>query len=174
MTTYRFELTLSGDVAGSVDALYEAGWDDAGVSGDDFGGSAEFDRDAPSAVHAVASAIEQAENAGLTVTGVSEDLVTLGEIAERAGRTLAAVDNWVHGRRGPGSFPDPRVPRARAALYSWADVATWLSTHGLAEISDADLEIARACVIIDAALKTRDGLRRLPAAERRRVARLVA
>jgi hypothetical protein len=174
VTVYRFELKLKGDVASSIDALFEAGWDDAGISGDDVGGSAEFDREAASAVGAVTSAIEQAEQVGLEVTGVTEDLVTLSEIADRAGRTLAAVDNWVHARRGPGGFPEPRTPRPRAALYSWAEVSAWLSTHNFADIDQADTEVAEACAVIDAALRTRDGLRRLPAAERNQVARLVA
>jgi hypothetical protein len=174
MPTYVFELHLAGDVDDSIDALYEAGWDDATVSGDHKGGTAGFYRESGTAVQALVSAIEQAEECGLEVIGVSEDLATLREIAERTGRTLAAVDNWVKGRRGPGGFPEPRVARRRAALYSWADVSTWLSTHGVVEINPIVREVAHACAIIDAAIRTRRGIRDLPSEDRRKVVRLVA
>jgi hypothetical protein len=174
MAHYRFELHFLGNVEAVIDALYEAGWDDAGVSGDHRGGSAEFVREATSAIAAVTSAIEQAERCGLEVTGVTEDLVTLADIAERTGRTLAAVDLWVRGRRGPGDFPAPRVPRARAAMFSWAEVATWLSDAGLIDVDETTVEMARSCALIDSALRTRRGLRQVPPDERHRVACLVA
>jgi hypothetical protein len=158
MPTYSFEVHFTGPAGGDVltDALYEAGWDDATVSFNaDTGGvgHAAFDRDAPSAIEAIVSAIEQGRDAGLDVTGVRDDMVSLGEIAERVGRTLAAVDHWVRGRRGPGGFPAPRVPRARAALWSWAEVAEWLVAGGLAEIPPEDIETARICRAVDMVLK---------------------
>ncbi|NEE01976.1 hypothetical protein [Phytoactinopolyspora halotolerans] len=174
MPFYVFELELVGNIDESLDALYEAGYDDAVVGGDERGGSAGFDREAGSAIEAIMSAIDQAEACGLEVVGVTEDLVTLGEIAERAGRTLAAVENWVKGRRGPGGFPEPRVPRPRAALYSWADVSTWLSAGGVVEINPVVLETAHACSVIDAAIRTRRGLRDLPDEDRAKVVQLVA
>ncbi|WP_129663695.1 helix-turn-helix transcriptional regulator [Phytoactinopolyspora endophytica] len=174
MPVYVFEVELVGNIDESLDALFEAGYDDALVRGDDRGGSAGFDREAGTAIEAIVSAIDQAEACGLEVVGVTEDLVTLGEIAERTGRTLAAVENWVKGRRGPGDFPEPRVPRPRAALYSWADVATWLSVHEVFEINPVDLETAHACTVIDAAIRTRRGLRTIPQPDRDRIVKLVA
>lgn len=174
MTAYRFELRLTGNVEAAVDALYEAGWNDAGVSCDATSGSAEFVREAGSAIEAITSAIEQAEACGLEVTGVTEDLVTLSEIAERTDRTLASVDHWVRGRRGPGGFPPPRVARSRASLYSWTDVTTWLSGHDVVDLDVSVREVARACALVDAALRTRQGLRALPQEHRELVARLVA
>lgn len=158
MPIYGFELHFTGTAGGDtlIDALHEAGWNDATVSFDaDQGGEgfASFDRAAKSALDAIVSAVEQGQACGLDVTGVNDDLVTLGEIADRIGRTLAAVDHWVHGRRGPGDFPSPRVPRDRAALWSWADVAGWLATHGLADIAPEDLETAQICRAVDMVLR---------------------
>lgn len=175
MPTYVFEVHFTGDLEAVIDDLYEAGWDDATVSGTGRGGHAGFYREAGTAVEAVISAIRQAESCGLEVTGVTEDLVTLGEIAERTDRTLAAVENWVKGRRGPGGFPEPRVARGRAALYSWADVSTWLSVQGIVDVKSSEIEMAHACSLIDAALRTRRALRELPHEDdRQRVVQLVS
>jgi hypothetical protein len=154
MPTYTFEVHFTGPAGGDAlfDVMYEAGWGDGTVSFDgDFGGqgSTIFHREAPSAVEAIVSAIKQGQSCGLDVTGVTSDVVTLGEIAERTGRTLAAVDHWVHGRRGPGGFPAPQVPRPRAALWSWAEVADWLVANRMAAVPAEDIEVARACRAID-------------------------
>lgn len=157
MDVYCFELYFAAPPGEQViDALYEAGWDDATVSFDpDAGGAgiAAFDREAGSAVEAIASAIRQGRAAGVEISGVSEDLVALTEVAERAGRTLATADHWAAGRRGPGNFPEPKIRRARASLYSWAQVASWLHEHHLADVSLADVETARVCQIADSLVK---------------------
>ncbi|MCD0443463.1 hypothetical protein LO763_07465 [Glycomyces sp. A-F 0318] len=178
MTVYAFELHFSAPPGDHViDALYEAGWGDALVAFEPATGgegSAVFDREAPSAVQAVASAIRQGRKAGVDLLGVSEDLVALPEIAERTNRTFAAVDHWTTGRRGPGGFPEPRIPRPRVSLYSWAEVSMWLEQHGLAEVSPADVEIARICEVADATLRARRLQRRLPESEREALTRAVA
>lgn len=171
MPLYSFEVHFTGPAGGDAlfDSLYEAGWDDATVAFDvDAGGPgyADFHREAPSAVDAVVSAVKQGQACGVDVTGVSDDVVTMGEIAERAGRTLAAVDHWVQGRRGPGDFPAPRVPRPRAALWSWAEVADWLAANKLAAIPPEDIEVARVCRVVDMVLRAShqisgDGWRRI-------------
>nr|BFF23297.1 hypothetical protein GCM10025732_12620 [Glycomyces mayteni] len=98
--------------------------------------------------------------------GVTEDYVSLTEIAERTNRTLSAVDHWATGRRGPGDFPAPRVPRPRVSLYSWAEVTMWLVANGLAAMSPADIEIARICEVADAMLRARRLQNRLDEADR--------
>jgi hypothetical protein len=158
MPWYDFEVHFTGPAGGDtlIDALYEAGWDDSTVSFDpDTGGHgcAQFHRDSPSAVEAVVSAVKQGQSCGLDVTRVSDDVVTIGEIAERIGRTLAAVDHWIQGRRGPGGFPAPQVPRPRAALWSWAEVADWLAAGKLAAIPPEDIEVARVCRVVDMVLR---------------------
>ena len=160
MPTYTFEVRFTGPAGGDelIDALHDAGWGDATVSFDaDTGGEGEatFNREAPSAVDAVISAIHQGKRCGLDITSVTDDTVTLSEVAERVGRTLAAVDYWVKGRRGPGGFPAPRVPRDRAALWSWAEVAEWLAVHNLADISPEDVEVAQVSRAVDAVLRAR-------------------
>lgn len=178
MTVYSFELYFSGPPGEDViDALYEAGWADSTIDFDpDAGGEgwATFHREAPSALQAVVSAIRQGRSAGVEPLGVTEDYVSLAEIAERTGRTPAAVDHWVTGRRGPGEFPDARVPRPRVSLYSWAEVSMWLVANGLAALSPADVEIARICEIADSTLRTRRLQRQLSEAEQRELDRAVA
>ncbi len=110
----------------------------------------------------------------MRVAGVTEDRVGIDEIAERAKVTAASVRYWVSGDRGPGGFPEPKVRRPRASLYSWAEVSAWLAAAKLGEVDHLAAETARACALIDAALVVRQGLRELPKHDRPLVARLVA
>jgi hypothetical protein len=125
-------------------------------------------------MQAIVSAIEQAEAAGMTVTGVTEDLVTVGEIAGRAQVTPSAVRYWLPGERGPGGFPEPKLRRQRASLYSWAEVSAWLESAKLGEVDHAAAETAGACALVSAALTVCSGMRELPAHDRPLLARLVA
>ncbi|GAA4222276.1 hypothetical protein FHR32_003967 [Streptosporangium album] len=178
MTVYSFELhfvALAGEAV--IDALHEAGWDDATVSldpGTGGPGVAAFDREAATAVEAIASAITQGRAAGVEVTGVNEDLVTLTEIAERTGRTFATADHWAVGRRGPGGFPAPKVRRPRVSLWSWAEVVTWLHENRLAEVSLMEVEIARVCEVADSLIRAHRLQRRLPAEDRERLCHAMA
>ncbi len=87
-----------------------------------------FDREAPSLVDAIVSAIRDLESAGLTPVRVrdDDDLVTLAEVALRVGRSREAVRLWSIGRTGPGGFPRRVYADARTALYRWSQVAAWL------------------------------------------------
>lgn len=178
MDTYTFDLHFAAAAGDDiVDALFEAGWDDAAVSFDTAVGGegiATFDRGASTAVEAVSSAIAQGRQAGADIIGVTENLVPLSEIAERTDRSFATVDHWAHGRRGPGEFPTPRVKRARASLYSWAAVAQWLHQHGLAEISNSDVEMARVCEIADSLVQAHRLQHELDPGDRQRLCRAVA
>lgn len=120
------------------------------------------------------SAIRGGRKAGVEPLGVTEDYVSLKEIAERTGRTVAAVDHWVTGRRGPGEFPKPPVPRQRVSLYSWAEVSMWLVANGLAALSHADVGIAEICEVTDATLRARRLQRQLSATDQETLARAVA
>jgi hypothetical protein len=178
VTNYSFELYFTAPPGEHIiDALYEAGWADATVDFDPaMGGEgwATFHREAPSALQAVVSAIREGRKAGVELLGVTEDYVTLGEIAERTGRTPAAVDHWATGRRGPGEFPEPRVPRPRVSLYSWAEVSMWLVANGLAALSPADVEIARICEVTDATLRARRLQQQLSATDLETLSQAVA
>jgi AcrR family transcriptional regulator len=110
----------------------------------------------------------------MLVAGIAEDRVTVDEIAERARVTTASVRYWIAGDRGPGGFPEPKVRRQRAALYSWAEVSGWLTAAKLGDVDHLAAETARACALLHAVLIVREGLRELPKHDRPLVARLVA
>jgi len=87
-----------------------------------------FDREAPSLVDAIVSAVRDLEVVGLDPTAVrdDDDLVTLADIAERVGRSPEAVRLWTVGRTGPGGFPQRLYRGAGVAFYRWSLVAPWL------------------------------------------------
>jgi hypothetical protein len=179
MNVYWFELGVAGpvtedDVEALGGVLSAAGGIDATVQAGERGGIVSFSREADDAVQAIVSAIGDVEAAGMSVTDVTEDLVVIEEIAQRARVTSAAVRYWVSGERGPGGFPEPAVKRQRASLYSWAEVSAWLSAAKLGAVDHVAEETAWACALIDAALTVRRGLRDLPKHDRPLVARLVA
>jgi hypothetical protein len=179
MSVYWFDVNVAGPVTDEHvealgDVLTKADGIDATVQADERGGAVMFSRDADDAVQAIISAIRDVEDAGMTVAGVTEDLVTVEDIAERAGVTGASVRYWVNGDRGPGSFPSPRVRRPKASLYSWADVSAWLQGARLGEVDHVAAETAKACALISAALVVRRGIAELPKHDRPLVARLVA
>lgn len=179
MNAYWFDVEVGGPVtaehiAALGDALTAAGGIDATVQAGDQGGTVTFSREADDAMQAVVTAVEQVAAAGMTVTGVTEDLVVAEDIAERACVTSAAVRYWVTGERGPGGFPEPKVRRQRASLYSWAEVSAWLEAAMLGKVDHEAAQTARACALVQAAVTVRNGLRELPAHDRPLLARLVA
>ena len=88
---YIFTLLMTGpDATEYVDALFNAGCDDATFGRRDDVSFAEFDREAPTLRAAVLSAIADVEGAvpGLQVYRVEpEEYVTASEIAKRTGRS---------------------------------------------------------------------------------------
>jgi hypothetical protein len=177
--TYWFELMVGPvpDLDVAAERLYEAFGDkgaDGMLAGDERGGSITFSREAPSAMDAILSALDDAETAGLTVTGVVEDLVTVADIAEKTGKTAQAVGHWTTGARGEG-FPEPVIHRGeRIRLYSWAAVSAWLAATGRGEAEPGVAETAVAAAEVDAYLAVRRALQNAPSAYRDRVARLSA
>ncbi len=106
--TYSFTLFLKGaDVLldESLDALYEAGCDDAVFGERDGAQYAAFDREAKSFTEALKSAIVNLTSTvdGLHVARVApEEFVTLAAIAERAGLSREYVRLLANQERGPG------------------------------------------------------------------------
>ncbi len=179
MNCYWFEVEVAGPVADDDierlgDVLTAGDGIDASVQAGERGGVVMFSREAEDAIQAVVSAVRDVETAGLKVTGVIEDRVTAAEIAENAKVTQAAVRYWITGERGPGNFPQPIVQRGRANVFSWAEVAAWLAWAKLGDVDHFAAETAKACLIIDAALTVRNGLRDLPRHNRPLVRELVA
>jgi hypothetical protein len=79
------------------------------------------------AAHAIEKALP-----GATVDSVDEQLVSLGDIADRLDMTSEGVRLWVTGKRraGVAPFPEPRAHisqgRTLMKIWAWADVADWL------------------------------------------------
>ncbi|MGH8993894.1 MAG: helix-turn-helix transcriptional regulator [Acidimicrobiia bacterium] len=142
MKEYEFTLIVAGDLDSDevVNALYEAGCDDASFGEVNGVGVGDFTREANSILDAVASAISQVESVGgLRVRRVEpEPLVTIPEIAERLGRTPESIRLLANGERGGGTFPPPVSHlRTRQRLWRWADVAEWAGELKPAEVEDA-------------------------------------
>lgn len=130
MSSYRFTLVIDGDagIGDRIDALFEAGCDDAAFSHGSVVSYGDFDREASGLLEAVLSAVAAVDSVrGLTVRRVDEDdLVSVGEIADRLGRSRQSVNQLIAGQRGDGSFPPPLTQaRGHARVWSWAEVARW-------------------------------------------------
>jgi hypothetical protein len=68
---------------------------------------------------------------GARVTGASEQLVSVGDIADRAGVTTEAIRLWAAGkRRAKTPFPAPRgrisQGRTQMKIWAWGEVVAWL------------------------------------------------
>ena len=115
-----------------IEALFVRG-DDASFEFDPAAAEAwvAFDREAPTLVDAMVSAVRDVDAAGLVTTRVDDDddVVTLGLIGQRTGRSEDAVRRWARGDIGPGGFPAPLVEHPRRPCYLWTEVTPWLSAH---------------------------------------------
>lgn len=115
-----------------IDALFEAGCDDATVGRVNGVQYLDFDREAESLGEAIISAVRDVEKVdGVQVARVADaGLVSMTDIATRLGRTRESVRLLVTGARGPGGFPAPVTdPRGRYRLWRWSDVTRWLTTR---------------------------------------------
>jgi hypothetical protein len=131
--TWTFTLVLSGVRALTAeveDALFESGCDDALLGTRDGTVYLDFDRQASSFREAILSAVADVEGAGIAaqVARVEPDeLVTMAEIARRAGRSRENIRQLVMGLRGPGDFPPPVANlKQRSPIWRWTDVSRWL------------------------------------------------
>lgn len=127
---HEFEFILDRPASDEeLDALFEAGCDDATPETRNGTTVLAFARAAEHLSVALVSALRNVESAGLQVTAVeSEDLVSLKEIADRTGRGYESVRLLARGSRGPGGFPPP-MSAAGWTLYSWATVARWFADN---------------------------------------------
>lgn len=156
---YDFELTISGELTDArVDALIDAGCDDATFSSRGNLILADFTRDAPTMLAAVISAIQAVETVdALEVLRVDPDeLVWASEIAQRTGRTRQSVGQLMKGQRGPGGFPPPATHATRNPLWRWSDVETWFAAY---ENRTPDTERSTVLAAINGALQARHSLR---------------
>lgn len=151
MTTHTFTLIVEGPDLQSdefIDALFEAGCDDALVGRADGAQYVDFDRDAGTLEDAVLSAVADLETLdGVDVVRlVDAGLISMADIAARTGRTRESIRLLIAGERGPGGFPPPVTdPRSRYRLWRSADVDQWLrNTLGtsLADVRDDHIRAA--------------------------------
>jgi len=159
MPEQHFELTIKGTLDHAIlDALFTAGCDDATVSSMGDLIFAEFDREAPTMLAAVISAIDQVESVdSLEVLHVDPDeQVWASEIAQRIGRTRQSVDQLVKGQRGPGNFPSPVAYATRNPLWRWSEVDAWFAAYEGREPATERLLVLGA---INGALQARYSLR---------------
>ncbi len=159
MAEYHFTLTITGALDDArLDALVDAGCDDATMSTNGDLTFCEFDREAPTLLDAVISAIAEAESVhDAEVLHVDPDeLVWASEIAQRTGRSRQSIDMLIRGQRGPGGFPDPFTHATRNPLWRWSEVETWFAAY-----QDRPADPVRSAVLgaINGALQARHSLR---------------
>ena len=164
MPVHNFTLIVDGpdlQDASLIDAVFEAGCDDAAIGRIDGIQYVDFDREAVTLDQAILSAVADLERIdGVHVVRIADaGLVSMADISSRIGRTREGVRLLITGARGPGGFPPPITdPRSRYRLWRWSDVALWLTRNLGEELSGADDEILAA---FNAGLELRHHRRRL-------------
>jgi hypothetical protein len=158
---HSFTLFLGGvDVLEDeqLDALFEAGCDDALFGVRDGAQYAAFDREADSFGEALASAIRAVTSAlpSLRIARIEPDeLVTMAAIAERSGLSREYIRLLSNMERGPGGFPAPvAYADHRTRLWHWPDVAHWLIEHRKAKV-EVDARAADLVAAMNAAFDLR-------------------
>jgi len=153
MTIWTFRLILDREPTEvELDALFEAGCDDAILGMEGTVAVAEFDREAATMADAIVEAVRAIETAGLIpLRAVDQDLVTLADIADRIGQSRESVRRYVTGTRGPGGFPPPVNPAREGTLfYRWSEVAPWVREYLGAKVEDVDPAVVVANLVLQA------------------------
>jgi hypothetical protein len=115
----------------SVDLLMGA-CDDAAVEVGSTLSWVAFDREAPSLVDAMVSAVRDLAAAGLdpAYARQDDDLVTVEVVAQRLDDTrVSGTRETVLTWAARQDFPAPVEPHPQRAVYSWAQVAGWVEVH---------------------------------------------
>lgn len=139
-----------------VDALYEAGCDDASVGIGQKGRIAlDFTREASSALNAVSSAIADIKKAipGARLIEATPDLVGLTDIAEIVGCTRQNIRKLVITNKS--AFPTP-VHEGSIALWHLSKVLQWFKAKGSYEIEDSLIEVSGANMQVNITSQMRD------------------
>lgn len=159
MSEYEFTLILSEDLSdfddSVIDALYEAGCDDATIAQRYGRIHVTFSRESRTLADAIVSAIRDVRKSRVC-RGVlrvdASNLVTQAEIARRLGRTRQSVGQYISGERGPGAFPPPACNVVDGQpLWQWCEVTRWLARHNL--IGSAQDHEAQELAAINAILE---------------------
>ncbi|SFV04616.1 hypothetical protein SAMN02799631_04137 [Methylobacterium sp. 174MFSha1.1] len=170
MKIYEFSIIASGPDPHADDfetRFYDSGCDDALVAFQKGHIILDFAREAASIEEALSTAVEAVQRAGARVDRVEPDpLVTLSEIAARAGLSRAAVTHYAKGERGSG-FPAPvACVTTKSPLWEWSQVAEWLAARGVlsGDVSQQAASISR----MNAALTARQAVGRAESRDRER------
>ena len=159
-----------------LDALFEAGCDDALVGRSDGVQYLDFDRKAESTVTAILSAIADVESVpGVEVIRLAGDgLVSMADIAVRTGRTRESVRLLVVNERGPGRFPAPVTDhRTRHRFWRWSEVRGWFDANYGAQVQGEDRGYDEVVATINAGLELRRWCRRVTPQQRARLNQLI-
>lgn len=166
--TYQFMLTFrlptsDADPVSCLDALYDAGCDDASVGLGQRGlVGLDFLRSAAKAEDALKSAIEAVQQAipGADLVEAGPDLVNLTAMAEIFGCSKQNMQKYASSR--DRRFPEP-VFTGQPSLWHLAEIAAWLSCNTGLRPSDEVIEVSKAAAEINLKVQT-ERVRRLQAA----------
>lgn len=132
---HEFTVVMTGidpEAEDFEDRFFAAGCDDATLAVQRGAVLAHFAREAPSLAEAVERALTDVATAGARPLRLEPDpLVSLSDIAARAGLTRAAVSLYARGERGSGFPPPVARVTSDSPLWDWAMVAGWLYGRGL-------------------------------------------
>ena len=161
MTEYDFLLKFdlpdpNVDTEECVNALYEAGCDDATIGIGQPGRIAlDFTREAASAIEAVSSAIADVGKAipKAKLIEATPDLVGLTDIAEILGCSRQNIRKLAIGHRS--MFPAP-IHEGSAAIWHLAKVLQWFKAKGSYAIEDNLIEVSKATMQVNIARQMQD------------------
>lgn len=139
-----------------VDALYEAGCDDATVGSGQLGRVAlNFTREAATAADAVSSAIADVKRAipEAKLSEATPDLVGLTDIAEILGCSRQNIRKLAIGSRA--LFPSP-IHEGSVALWHLAKVLQWFKAKGNYPIDDNLIEVSRVAMQVNIVRQMQD------------------
>jgi hypothetical protein len=131
--THEFSIIASGldpNAENFESRFFDAGCDDATISFQKGHIIVDFARKAHSLEDAIATAVEDVNKAGAKIDRVEPDsLVSLSDMASRAGVTRAAMSNYYLGNRAEGFPPPVARVTSKTPLWDWSTVARWMFKH---------------------------------------------
>jgi len=149
VSVHVFTLVLDQEPTDAqLDALVEAGCDDAAFGVEHGLVVAEFDREAPVLADAIAWAVRAVESTGLRALRVlDEDLLNFADIVDRIGRSRESIRRYATGERASGGFRRPsilpgRVRRSTGGVKSCPGFGSILTSMYLTQIPHSSWRIS--------------------------------
>ncbi len=163
MANYQFMLNFAlpsnvSDPSDCLDALYEAGCDDAVIGVGRHGMiGLDFDRDADSAEAALRSAIQDVGKAipGAVLVQVGPDLVGLTDMADILGFSRQNMRKYATGQSAAkAAFPPPTV-MGEPSLWHLAEIVAWMTRNTGVRPSEEVFAISKATAEINLEIEGR-------------------